>query len=169
MAKQIPNADLFVVHLTPENKEEVSRRLESVGSIEDLGEDNTLLLRVKKARSQSQAQSQPQAQWQRLSKLIGSSGSVQPVLSDETGHPHYPTGELTVRFLRKPTQSDLKQFAAKYGLRLRDRNEFVPEQAAFEVTDPASTYLPDLVQQIEADKTIKQAWANTLSRYKRMK
>jgi hypothetical protein len=169
LAKQIPNADLFVVHLTPQNKEEVSRRLESVGSIEDIGEDNTLLLRVKKTRSQSQAESQPQAQWRRLTEMIGSSGSVQPVLSDETGHPHYPTGELTVRFLKKPSDKNVKEFAEKYGLRLRDRNEFVPEQAAFQVADPAATYLPDLLQEITADKTIKNAWANTRSQYKRMK
>ncbi|MCA1606921.1 MAG: hypothetical protein LC775_15955, partial [Acidobacteria bacterium] len=113
--------------------------------------------------------SRPQAGWQRLTKLIGSSGTVQPVLSDETGQPHYPTGELTVRFLKKPSNKDLKEFGSRYGLRLRDRNEFVPEQAAFQVTDPAASYLPDLVQQIAADKTIKSAWANTLSHYKRMK
>ncbi len=163
MAKQIPKADLFVVHLMTQNKEEVSRRLKSIGSTEDLGEDNTLLLRVNRKFSR------PQAGWQQLTKLIGSSGTVQPVLSDETGQPHYPTGELTVRFLKKPSNKDLKEFGSRYGLRLRDRNEFVPEQAAFQVTDPAASYLPDLVQQIAADKTIKSAWANTLSHYKRMK
>lgn len=163
MAKQIPNTDLFVVHVTSQNKDEISRRLKSIGSTEELGEDNTLLLRVNKKFSK------PQAGWQRLTKLIGSSGTVQPVLSDETGQPHYPTGELTVRFLKKPSNKDLKEFSSRYGLRLRDMNEFVPEQAAFQLTDPATTYLPDLVQQITADKTIKSAWANTLSHYKRMK
>jgi hypothetical protein len=167
MAKQIPDPDLFVVHLTPQNREEISRRLESVGSIENLGEDNTLLLRVKKTRSQ--VQPQPQAQWQRLTEMLGSSGSAQPVLTDETGHPHYPTGELTVRFLKRPSDKTLKKFAEKYGLRLRNRNEFVDEQAAFQVTDPAATYLPDLIQQITGDKTIKLAWANTLSRQRRIK
>ena len=162
MAKQIPNPDLFVVYVPQKNKEEVSRRLESIGSIEDLDEENALLLRVKTARSQ------PQAQWRQLSEVVGPSGTVQPVLSDETGYPHYPTGELTVRFLKKPSDKQLKQFAAKYELRLRDRNEFVPEQAAFQVADPSATYLPDLIQKIEADKNIKQAWANTRSHYRRM-
>lgn len=161
MAKQIPNADLFVVRVRSQDNEEVAQRLKSIGSTENLGEDNTLLLRVNKKFSG------PQAGWQRLTKLIGSSGTVQPVLSDETGQPHYPTGEVTVRFLKEPSDKDLKQFAAKYRLSLRDRNEFVPEQAAFQVNDPAATYLPDLVKQITADKAIKNAWANTLSQYKR--
>lgn len=163
MAKQIPKDDLFVVHLISQNKEEVLRRLQSIGSTEDLGEENTMLLRVNKRFSG------PQAGWQHLTELLGASGTVQPVLSDETGQPHYPTGELTVRFLKKPSTKDFKEFASRYGLRLRDRNEFVPEQAAFQVIDPAATYLPDLVQQIAADKTVKSAWANTLSQYKRMK
>jgi hypothetical protein len=163
VAKQIPNANLFIVHLISQNKDEVSQRLKSIGSTEDLGEDNTLLLRVNKKFSK------PQAGWQRLTKLIGSSGTVQPVLSDETGQPHYPTGELTVRFLKKPSNKDLKQFTSRYGLRLRDINEFVPEQIAFQVIDPTTTYLPELVRQISLDKMTKSAWANTLSQYKRMK
>jgi hypothetical protein len=160
VAKQIPSSDLFVVYLPQENKEEVYRRLKSFGSIEDLDEENTLLLRVKTARSELQAQ------WRQLSDIVGTSGIVQPVLSDETGYPHYPTGELTVRFLKKPSDKELEKFAAKYKLRLRDRNEFVPEQAVFQLANPSATYLPDLIQKIAGDKKVKRAWANTRSRYR---
>ena len=163
VAKQIPNSELFVVHLSSKDKDQVSRRLESIGSTEDMGDHNTLLLRVKKKFAK------PQAGWRRLAELVGSSGTVQPVLSDETGQPHYPTGELTVRFVKKPSNKDLKEFASKYGLKVRNINEFVPEQVAFQVTDPATIYLPDLVRQLAADKMTKSAWANTLSHYKRMK
>jgi hypothetical protein len=161
LAKQIPNAEQFVVNLSSDSKEEVFKRLESLGSIEDLGQANLLLLRV------NQSSSRPHEDWKRLSQLVGSNGVVQPVLLDETGHPHYPTGEVTARFLKKLSDKELHQFATKYGLRLRDRNEFVPEQATFQLADPAGTYLPKLLQELSEDKRVKNSWANTLSYYKR--
>jgi len=164
MASQIPNSELFVVHYSPDNKEDLTRRLEKVGSTEDMEQDNMLLVHVKEKK-----QAAPQAAWERLSAAVGSAGAVQPVLSDERGTPHYPTGEVTVRFVKKPSEKELKAFSSKYGLRLRDRNEFVPEQAAFQVEDPGANYLPDLLKQITSSKTVDSAWANTLSSYKRMK
>lgn len=161
LAKQIPGAEQFVVHLSSDNKEEVTKQLKTLGSIEDLDQTNALLLRV------NQRSSEPQEGWKHLSKLVGSNGMVQPVLFDETGHPHYPTGEVSVRFLKKLSDKALRQFAEKYGLLLRERNEFVPEQATFKLVDPAQTYLPNVVRQIAADKDVKNSWANTLSYYKR--
>jgi hypothetical protein len=161
VASQIPSKEQFVVQVTPDNKRKVLRQLESIGSIEDLGEGDEFLLRVNKAGADARIE------WLRLTKLIGSSGTVQSVLSDETGHPHFPTGELTVRFKSAPSNEELKRFAANYGLRLRDRNEFVPEQAAFRQVDSTRTFLPDLIEQISANKTVKQVWANTRSHYSR--
>jgi hypothetical protein len=160
VTKQTPNPELFLVYVDPKDKSEVSRRLAAAGSLEELDENN-LLLRVKtKAAS-------PETQWRELTNLAGSLATVQPVLIDEKGQTLYPTGDLTVRFPKKPTAKQLKEFAAKYGLQLRDRNEFVPEQAAFKLKNPTTTYLPDVLQQIDSDKDIQTAWPNTRSRYER--
>jgi hypothetical protein len=154
--KQTPDPELFVVYFDPKDKAEVSQLLAPLGSLEELDENN-LLLRVNTKASS------PETQWRELTKLVGSLATVQPVLTDEKGQTHLPTGDLTVRFPKKPTAKQLKDFAAKYGLQLRDRNEFVPEQVAFK-TD---SYLPDVLQQIDTDKDIKTAWPNTRSRYQR--
>ena len=161
MVKQIPNPESFLLYIKPEDRAEVSNRLASIGSIEEVEQDMLLLRVTHKA-------SEPEAQWRQLSELVGPLARVQPVLSDEQGHTQFPTGDVTVRFVKKPSDKQLKEFASKYRLQLRDRNEFVPEQAAFHVDEPTTTYLPNLVQQIAADKKIKSAWANTRSRYKRM-
>lgn len=162
MAKQIPKPESLLLYVNPKDKAEVLRRLEAIGSIEELDEDTLLLRLTNKA-------SEPEAEWRQLSELVGPLARVQPVLSDEEGHTQFPTGDVTVRFLKKPSDKQLKEFASKYRLQLRDRNEFVPEQAAFHVDDPNATYLPNLVQEISADKKIKRAWASTRSRYKRMR
>ena len=93
-------------------------------------------------------------------------GSVQPVLIDEAGEPHYPTGEISVRFKAAPDDEGLRRFAADHGLRLLRRNQFVREQVVFKPLD-SSSYLPDLVQAIEREGVAKAVWANTLSHYQR--
>jgi hypothetical protein len=160
VTKQTPNPELFLVYVDPKDKSEVSRRHAAAGSLEELDENNLLLHVKTKAAS-------PETQWRELTNLAGSLATVQPVLIDEKGQTLYPTGDLTVRFPKKPTAKQLKDFAAKYGLQLRDRNEFVPEQAAFKLKNPTTTYLPDVLQQIDSDKDIQTAWPNTRSRYER--
>ena len=157
MTKQTPNPELFLVSLDPKDKAEVTQRLTAAGTLEELDEYNFLL------RVNTQASS-PETQWRELTNLTGSLATVQPVLIDEKGQTLYLTGDLTVRFPKKPTAKQLKEFAAKYGLQLRDRNEFVPEQVAFK-TD---RYLPDVLQEIDTDEDIQTAWPNTRSRYKRL-
>lgn len=161
MTKQTPNPELFVVYVNTENKAEVSQRLAAVGSLDELDENN-LLLRVK-----TQGAS-PETQWRELTNLVGSLATVQPVLTGDKGQTLYPTGDVTVRFPKKPTDKQLHDFAAKYGLQLRDRNEFVPEQAAFKLKEPTTTYLPDVLDQIDTDNDIQSAWPNTRSRYERL-
>lgn len=157
MTKQTPNPELFLIHIDPKDKAEVSQRLAEAGTLEELDENN-LLLRVT-----TQATS-PETQWREVANLAGSLATVQPVLIDEKGQTLFPTGDVTVRFPKKPTAKRLKDFAAKYGLELRDRNEFVPEQVAFK-TD---RYLPDVLQEIDTDEDIQTAWPNTRSRYQRL-
>ena len=155
MTKQTANPELFLIYIDPKDKAEVTQRLSPAGSLEELDENN-LLLRVTKASS-------PESQWRELTNLVGSLATVQPVLIDEKGQTLFPTGDVTVRFPKKPTAKQLKDFAAKHGLELRDRNEFVREQATFKT----NTYLPDVLQQIDTDNDIKEAWPNTRSRYQR--
>lgn len=155
MTKQIANPELFLIYIDPKDKAEVTQRLSPAGSLEELDENN-LLLRVTKPSS-------PETQWRELTDLVGSLATVQPVLIDEKGQTLFPTGDVTVRFPKKPTAKQLKDFAAKHGLELRDRNEFVREQATFKT----NTYLPDVLQQIDTDNDIKEAWPNTRSRYQR--
>ena len=156
MTKQTPNPELFLIHIEAKDKAEVTERLAAAGSLEELDENNLLLRVTNKASS-------PETQWRELTDLVGSLGMVQPVLLDEKGQTLLPTGDVTVRFSKKPTAKQLKDFAAKYGLQLRDRNEFVPEQAAFKT----NTYLPDVLEQIDTDEDIQTAWPNTRSRYER--
>ena len=155
MTKQTANPELFLIYIDPKDKAEVTQRLSPAGSLEELDENN-LLLRVTKPSS-------PETQWRELTNLVGSLATVQPVLIDEKGQTLFPTGDVTVRFPKKPTAKQLKDFAAKHGLELRDRNEFVREQATFKT----NTYLPDVLQQIDTDNDIKEAWPNTRSRYQR--
>jgi hypothetical protein len=157
VTKQTPNPELFLIHLDPKDKAEVSQRLAAAGTLEELDENN-LLLRVTTQASSSETQ------WRELTNLAGSLATVQPVLIDEKGQTLFPTGDVTVRFPKKPTAKQLKGFAAKYGLQVRDRNEFVPEQVAFK-TD---RYLPDVLQEIDTDEDIQTAWPNTSSRYQRL-
>jgi hypothetical protein len=55
------------------------------------------------------------------------------------------TGEISVRFHRAPTDTELTGFAAEHGLRLLRRNELVPQQAVFQ---PAAGNLHEIVHQI---------------------
>ena len=155
MTKQTANPELFLIYIDPKDKAEVTQRLAIAGTLEELDENN-LLLHVKTKAS-------PETQWRELTNLLASLATVQPVLIDEKGQTLYPTGDVTVRFSKKPTAKQLKDFAAKHGLELRDRNEFVREQATFKT----NTYLPDVLQQIDTDNDIKEAWPNTRSHYQR--
>jgi hypothetical protein len=70
------------------------------------------------------------------------------------------TGEISVRFHRAPTDTELTGFAAEHGLRLLRRNELVPQQAVFQ---PAGADLHEVVRCIEREGATRAVWANTLS------
>jgi hypothetical protein len=94
-------------------------------------------------------------------------GTAQPALVDETGAAHLPTGEISVRFHEAQPDERLQEFADEHGLRLRDRNEFVPQQAVFQPADLASSYIPRLVRELAQTEDTKAVWANTLIRFHR--
>jgi hypothetical protein len=160
MAQQVPSSNFFVVRPLDNQKSAVADRLASVGTVEKLPGEDLLLLKTR------QTASDPEAAWRDVRAALEEMVSVQPVLLDETGELHYPTGEVTVRFYQTPTEEEVQQLAAKYHLRLRNRNRFMPQQVIFNLADQC--YLPKLVEEIARQDKVKTAWANTLSRYKRI-
>jgi hypothetical protein len=159
--KQEPSANTFFLRLEEGSQSEVKRLLASLGTLEDLPADGAMRLRV------GVGLSDPRVAWQEVQALLGERANVQPVLLDESGHEQYPTGDISVRFLYATSDQQLKRFAETYGLRLRKRNEFVPEQAVFIPLEPGRHFLPDLVRKIASDGSVQAAWANTLARYQR--
>lgn len=158
--KQAPSQHLFVVDIF-RDRESVARHLASVGDVRPLeGSDRLLLLSVPAEAGN------PETRWADVRELLGERGTVQPVLLDELGEAHVPTGEISVRFHEAPPDDRLEEFAAEHGLRLRNRNELVPQQAVFRPAVPSS-YLPRLVQELAQMEIIKAVWANTLIRFRR--
>jgi hypothetical protein len=84
-----------------------------------------------------------------------------------TGDESFPTGEVTVRFAETPQPDGLDSFIEQHGLELRRRNEFTPEQIVVAPKAPAGAWLPDVVDRLNDDDAVAQAWPNTLSRYRR--
>ena len=160
--KQTPSSDRFIVHLGTANKETVLPRLADLGHVEEISDsDEMFLLRIEEGTSDAKEI------WERARDVVGPDGFVEPVLYDERGNPHYPTGEVSVRFYEPLSDEQLRRFAADNRLRLRNRNEFVPEQAVFTPLTPDEIYIPDLLERIANSEVAKIVWANTLSRFQR--
>lgn len=111
----------------------------------------------------------PHDGWKQLRAALGKASEVQPVLLDDAGGRHLPTGEVTVRFKHEPSAGDLADFARRHALALVRRNEFEPGQAVFRPTDAPNVFLPHLVEALEGDPAAHRAWANTRSSYQRAK
>lgn len=160
-AEQKPKRDVFVLHAR-RDRDAVQRELGQLGAVEELQGSDLLLLRLNKEAASAKSA------WERIRKKLGTGESVQPVLVDDSGTPQYPTGEISVRFRKPPTDAGLKKFARTHGLRLGSRNEFVPQQAIFELAEAGEKYIPTVVKDVSGDEDVEVAWANTLSRYERM-
>lgn len=160
--RYVASADAFVVHPETSDRRALTERLAKLGQAEELEGSDALLVRLPASSTEARAA------WRRLHESAGDAAVVQPVLVDEQGHPHYPTGEISVRFREPPSEDALRTFAAAHGLTLRSRNQYVPQQAVFRLADPRRTYLPDLVEKLASDKGVVAAWANTLSSYRRI-
>lgn len=106
--------------------------------------------------------------WKNLLRAMEGLEWAAPVLEDETAQTHVPTGEVTVRFKQKPSNTDLARFAKAHGLTLRDRNEFEDTQVAFKVAKPRETYLPELIEELNKAAPVRRAWANTMTSYRRI-
>jgi hypothetical protein len=155
-----PSNHLFVIRIRPEDRL-TTERLAALGHIQPLEGTDALLLSLPADREA------PRVAWRQAQETLGADGSVQPVLLDEEGEPHYPTGEISIRFKDAREDDELRRFAASHDLRLLRRNEFVPQQAVFQPLDGSGSYLPEIVERLEAEDEIRAVWANTLSRYQR--
>ena len=58
------------------------------------------------------------------------------------------TGEISVEFMKRPSDAKLARFAAEHRLRLIQRNEFVPEEALFAPLDPSRQYLGEIMDRL---------------------
>ena len=160
-AEQKPSKDLFVVH-AKRDRQTVQDALLDFGEVEEIkGGDNLLLVQLNKDSADKKTR-------QSIQDQLGKDEVVQPVLVDESGQHQYPTGEISVRFERNPSDAELKRFAKAHKLAMRRRNEYVPQQVIFEPLDPADRYVPEVIEEISSDKNVQLAWANTLSRYQKL-
>ncbi|MEX2303504.1 MAG: hypothetical protein WD733_21360 [Bryobacterales bacterium] len=157
-SKQIPSSDTFLVRVSAGHEESAAKRLAALGTIQDAGDAGVVV------QLNGSGASDPKSVWAELQKQVDDA-EVDPILLDETGVPHFPTGEVTVRFKHAPSDEFLSGFADKHGLKVRSRNEFVPAQVAFQVTTRG--YLPDLVESLRPAENVASAWANTKSYYRR--
>src|SRR4030095_15723361 len=95
--RYVPSADLFVVRPGEGGRHSLDKRLAALGEAEELNGGEALLLRVASSSSNGKAA------WRRVHKAVGAAATIQPVLLDEEGGSHYPTGEISVRFHQTPS------------------------------------------------------------------
>src|SRR5262249_29262373 len=154
----MPAADQFVVRgATAVHRTE----LETLGALGAAAPD-VIVVRPRKAARD------PKETWREVLEGAPELEWAAPVLVDEHGDTHYPTGDVTVRFGQAPSDPELAAFAEAHSLRLMRRNEFVAAQVSFSPVDPRATYLPDLVGVLTRAHGVRIAWANTVSRYHRL-
>ncbi len=155
-AKQTPSPDTFVVG----GDDADTGSLERLGDVEAIKDRALNVVRVSNTDDPD-----PKATWKAILEAAKSVGWASPVLIDETGERHVPTGEVSVRFKRALSDGELTRFAKKARVVVVDRNEFIPEQVVFRPINSRQTFLPDLVLSLEQAEEVESAWANTLTRY----
>ncbi|HKE00617.1 MAG TPA: hypothetical protein VKE69_06375 [Planctomycetota bacterium] len=156
---QVESPSEFVVRVA--DAVAAREHLAKVATVEqDLG-DGQLVVRVAEKASSSRDA------WQRIANVLSPGEWAAPVMRDSTGEVHYPTGEVTVRFRKAPSDADLARAGARLGLLPKRRNEFVREQAVLAPIDARATFLPDVVKELREDPGVEAAWASTRSSYRR--
>lgn len=157
------SADAFVIRLADEATLELLREeFGQVGSLETLPAHPELALLQLRAGG-----GDPKRLWRKLQATLGGKGSIMPVFRDAEDAARYPVGDILVRFKGSPSDHLLGEWAAKNGLRVRQRNKYVPNQVAFEPSDPREQYLPDLLERLEQGEDVAAVWPETLGAYRR--
>jgi hypothetical protein len=164
MEHEEPSRDTFIIH--PANKARIAdlkERLAQLGSTEIMdAPDARVVLHLDQPREE------PRFTWQAIKNAVGKDIGVHPVLLDSGGDRHYPTGRITVRFSRTPDEAEVEDFARVHNLETRSKNKYIPSQFVFEPRESSDRYLPDVLSQIRSADSVKAAWADTLSQFKRV-
>ena len=160
-SKQTPSPTALVVKPGAEPSAEVVDRLASLGTVRPIPGTERVVLEVAGAAGSAREL------WRRVLDAVDRIRWAAPVVVDETGATHLPTGEVSVRFRRAPSAGELKRFASAHRVRVRKRNEFVREQVTVGPLDERECYLPELVEEISAEDGVLAAWADTMSEFRR--
>lgn len=107
------------------------------------------------------------AAWSTLQEQLGAAYHVLPIIKTADAGERFPTGKFTVRFRAPVSDEDLASFARELSLKLVNRTRFVDRQAVFSPQRPASTYLPELLEQIASQQGVEDAWMDAESAYRR--
>ena len=156
MSQSRPDPNRYVIQTPAPDR--AAERLRRLGEVERFdGKPELLLLH--------HAASDPRDGWLEVVSVLEPSEGATPVLLDEDGGEHFPTGEILVRFETAPTDDELARFAGEHNLEAPRRNAYAPEQASFRPR--GRSYLPDLVGSIGQASGVRRAWAGILSRFRR--
>ena len=160
-AQPRPSAGFFVVRgMQAARLQERVQDLKGFKEITQLPKE-LLLLHIA-ARRQT-----PRKSWETLRAALEAPGDLFPVLLNDNGERLCPTGVIQVRFHEPFPDKELESFAKEHRLRLVERNRFQPAQASFEMQDPATTYLPEVIEKANTPSTVRVAWAETMAHYRR--
>lgn len=106
--------------------------------------------------------------WKLLNQLFEGKSAIYPVFRDQDNVSHYALGKVQVRFQTPPTVQELIELCKERGLKSAERNQFAPTQVSFELRDPQSQFLPDLVKEVQTrSKDQVQVWPETLTAFQR--
>ncbi len=94
-------------------------------------------------------------------------GHAQRAFRDDNGAKLLPTGTIQIRFNETPTDKDMNAFSKRAGLRVLERNEFQPAQAAFEPVDADNANLEEEIGKVVKHPEVRKAWPEVLSKYHR--
>lgn len=111
----------------------------------------------------------PKETWRQIRDQLGPEFDLIPAFIDDRGNISYPTGLVWVQFIETPTDDELDAYARRWGLRVKARNKYMPDEATFEKLDSAfNTYLPDILESIQRDtKRVRAVSAIKISKFKK--
>jgi hypothetical protein len=158
-----PSSTRFVARLPQATRAEIAfAGLQSLARYEPIsGHPQLWLISLKRpARN-------PRAAWEKLRTVLGAEVALAPALVDEEQNIRLPTGTVIARFAQDPTDAELAAFGDELGLRVVERNKFVPKQVSFR-PEKHDAFLPELVDRVRrARPGLVNVWADTLSQYQR--
>jgi len=102
--------------------------------------------------------------WEKLQEELGEGFDVFPVILDDEGNQKYPIGRIAMRFREPLSDDELAAFAKEHELSSVERNEYTQKQIAFGI---GQKFLPELLENLQAENSNVRSWAETISAFKR--